>query len=155
MKENNEKTILDPCCGSRMFWFNKNNPDVLFADNRTLDTTLCDGRTLVIEPDMIIDFRDMPFEDNTFNLVVFDPPHLIHAGENSWLAKKYGILPQDYRPYIKAGFNECMRVLKTGHVLIMKWNEEQIKTVDILKTIGTQPLFGDRCSKTRWLVFMK
>lgn len=23
-----EKKILDPCCGSKMFWFNKNNPSV-------------------------------------------------------------------------------------------------------------------------------
>lgn len=149
------KRILDPCCGSRMFWFDRNNPDVLFADNRTLGTTLCDGRTLVIEPDMIIDFRDMPFEDNTFNLVVFDPPHLIHAGEKSWLAKKYGVLPADWKSYIKAGFDECMRVLKPGHTLIMKWNEEQIKTADMLKAIDKQPLFGDRRSKTRWLVFIK
>lgn len=149
------KTILDPCCGSRMFWFDRNNPDVIFADNRTLETTLCDGRTLVIEPDMIIDFRDMPFEDNTFNMVVFDPPHLINAGEKSWLAKKYGVLPTDWKPYIMAGFDECMRVLKPGHTLVMKWNEEQIKTADMLKAIGRQPLFGDRRSKTRWLVFMK
>lgn len=76
-----EKKILDPCCGSKMFWFDRNNPNVLFADKRTVETTLCDGRTLVIEPDMIIDFRNMPFFDDTFNLVVFDPPHLIHAGE--------------------------------------------------------------------------
>lgn len=48
-----------------------------------------------------------------------------------------------------------MRVLKPGHSLIMKWNEEQIKTGDVLKAIGIQPLFGDRRSKTRWLVFMK
>ena len=149
------KTILDPCCGSRMFWFDRHNPDAIFADNRTLDTTLCDGRTLVIEPDMTIDFRDMPFDDNTFNLVVFDPPHLIHAGEKSWLAKKYGVLPEKWKPYIKAGFDECMRVLKPGHTLIMKWNEEQIKTAEMLKAIGMKPLFGDRRSKTRWLVFMK
>ena len=149
-----EKKILDACCGSRMFWFDKNNPDVVFADNRKLDTTLCDGRTLVIEPDMIMDFRDMPFDD-TFNLVVFDPPHLIHAGQNSWLAKKYGTLPSDWKPNLKAGFDECIRVLKPGHTLIMKWNEEQIKTAEMLKTIGMQPLFGDKRSKTRWLVFMK
>lgn len=150
-----EKTILDACCGSRMFWFDRNNPDVVFADNRKLETTLCDGRTLVIEPDMIIDFRHMPFDDNTFNLVVFDPPHLIHAGQNSWLAKKYGTLPSDWKPYLKAGFDECMRVLKPEHTLIMKWNEQQIKTADMLKAIEHQPLFGDRRSKTRWLCFLK
>lgn len=149
------KTILDPCCGSRMFWFDRNNPDVIFADNRCMKEILCDGRTLVIEPDMIIDFRYMPFEDNTFNLVVFDPPHLVHAGEKSWLAKKYGVLPADWKPYIRAGFDECIRVLKPGHTLIMKWNEEQIKTAEMLKAISRSPLFGDRRSKTRWLVFVK
>lgn len=149
------KQILDPCCGSKMFWFDKNNPDVLFADSRELKDTLCDGRTLVIEPDMIIDFRNMPFDDDTFNLVVFDPLHLIHAGEKSWLRKKYGVLPENWKPYIKAGFDECMRVLKPGHTLIFKWNEQQIKTRDVLKTIDYKPLFGDQRSKTRWICFMK
>lgn len=45
------KKILDACCESRMFWFDKNNPDVLFADNRELETTLCDGRKLIIAPE--------------------------------------------------------------------------------------------------------
>ena len=31
------KRILDPCCGSKMFWFDRENPDVLFCDNRELD----------------------------------------------------------------------------------------------------------------------
>lgn len=150
-----EKKILDACCGSRMFWFDRNNQDVLFADNRTIETTLCDGRNLVIKPDMIIDFRDMPFENNTFDLVVFDPPHLIHAGEKSWIAQKYGKLPKEWESYIKAGFDECMRVLKPGHTLIMKWSDEQIKTTEMLKALSSKPLFGDKRSKTRWLVFMK
>lgn len=49
-----------------MFWFDKNNPDVLFADNRELEMTLCDGRKLVIEPDIKMDFRKMPFENESF-----------------------------------------------------------------------------------------
>lgn len=28
------KPILDACCGGRMFYFDKNNPNVLFADIR-------------------------------------------------------------------------------------------------------------------------
>lgn len=106
-KENEKIYILDPCCGSRMFWFDKNNPNVLFADNRKLNITLCDGRKLQIKPDEIIDFRNMPYEDNSFKLVVFDPPHLIHAGEKSWLRQKYGILPEQWQAYIKQGFDEC------------------------------------------------
>lgn len=147
--------ILDACCGSRMFWFDKENPDVVFADNRELETTLCDGRKLVIKPDVNMDFRNMPFEDETFKMVVFDPPHLLHAGEKSWLAQKYGILPSEWKSYIKDGFRECMRVLKTDGVLIFKWNEEQIKTSEILSNIDYKPLFGDKRAKTHWLVFMK
>lgn len=57
------KKILDVCCGSRMFWFDKENPDTIFADNREVETTLCDGRKLLIKPDIKMDFRNMPFED--------------------------------------------------------------------------------------------
>ena len=28
------KRVLDVCCGSRMFWFDKQNKDVLFVDKR-------------------------------------------------------------------------------------------------------------------------
>lgn len=28
------KTILDPSCGSKMFWFDKNNDNVVFGDVR-------------------------------------------------------------------------------------------------------------------------
>ena len=150
------KKILDACCGSKMFWFDKKNEDTIFIDNRTLEDTLCDGRRLIIKPDIVTDFRDMPFDDNTFYLVVFDPPHLKQAGKNSWLAKKYGTLDKDTWPQdIRQGFNECMRVLKPNGTLIFKWNEEQIKLKDILKVIEYKPLFGNKRAKTHWLVFIK
>ncbi len=147
--------ILDACCGSKMFWFDKENEDVLYMDNRQLSTTLCDGRTLNVNPDLIGDFRSMPFEDNSFYLVVFDPPHLLKAGEDSWLAKKYGKLGQDWKNDISKGFDECMRVLKPNGTLIFKWNEDQIRLKDILKCFSQRPLFGNKRSKTHWLVFMK
>lgn len=149
------KRILDATCGSRMIWFNKQHQDAVYMDNRELTTTLCDGRILNVNPDVIADFRDMPFPDNTFYLVIFDPPHLIRAGETSWLAKKYGILEETWQEDIRKGFRECMRVLKKNGVLIFKWNEEQIKLKEILKVIDYKPLFGNRRSKTHWLVFMK
>lgn len=68
------KKILDVCCGSRMFWFDKANKDAIYMDIRHLDDTLCDGRQLSIKPDVLGDFRNIPFEDNTFKLVIFDPP---------------------------------------------------------------------------------
>ncbi|WP_342475350.1 SAM-dependent methyltransferase [Weizmannia sp. FSL K6-0777] len=147
--------ILDACCGSKMFWFDKQNEDVLYMDNRQLNDVLCDGRTLNINPDVIADFRDMLFADESFYLVVFDPPHLIHAGVDSWLAKKYGLLDELWQFDIKQGFEECMRVLKTNGTLIFKWNEDQVPLKEVLQAIDHKPLFGNRRSKTHWLVFMK
>lgn len=149
------RPILDACCGSKMFWFDKENENTVFMDNRELEDVLCDGRKLIIKPDIIGDFRDIPYEDKTFKLVVFDPPHLVRAGEKSWLAKKYGVLQATWPQDIKQGFSECMRVLDTNGVLVFKWNEEQIKLRQILDLIDFKPLFGDKRGKTHWLVFMK
>jgi SAM-dependent methyltransferase len=151
-----DKAILDACCGSRMFWYDKENKDVLFMDNRELTDTLCDGRILNIRPDMIADFRAMPFSDESFDLVVFDPPHLDNLCETSYMAKKYGILLTDWRDDIRKGVNECMRVLKTGHVLIFKWSEDRIPLSEVIRAIGKKPLFGNRAKRTTiWMVFYK
>lgn len=148
--------ILDACCGSRMFWFDKQNEDVTYMDIREEDTELCDGRKLIVAPDVVADFRDMPFKDESFYMVVFDPPHLVRAGENSWLAKKYGKLNDaTWRMDLMQGFDECMRVLKPNGTLVFKWNEDQITLLEVLECFGQQPLFGDKRSKTHWLVFMK
>lgn len=152
------KVILDACCGSRMFWFDKENPNVVFADIRELDTNLCDGRTLVVKPDVISDFRQMIFEDETFHMVVFDPPYMNQLGKTSWMAQKYGVLLPTWKEDLKAGFDECIRVLKPNGTLIFKWNESQIKVSEVLDLIPYKPLFGHttgRQSKTMWLTFMK
>lgn len=148
--------ILDACCGSKMFWFDKNNPNVTFMDIREIEDTLCDGRKLEIHPDVIGDFRNIPFDNNTFDMVIFDPPHLTKVGENSWLAKKYGRLnPDTYKEDLSQGFDECMRVLKPCGTIIFKWNEEQVSLKDVLSCFKEKPLFGNKRSKTHWLVFIK
>ncbi len=149
------KKILDACCGSRMFWFDRENPDVIFADNREVETTLCDGRHLLIKPDVKMDFRDMPYPDNSFKVVVFDPPHLIHVGTGSWLRQKYGILPKDWTTYLRAGFDECMRVLEPDGLLVFKWNEDQIALSKVLKVFETKPLLGDQRGENQMVDFYK
>lgn len=153
------KPILDACCGSRMFWFNKENPNVVFADIRKEDLDLNHGnRTCHIRPDKIHDFRKMDFADNTFSLVVFDPPHLVGAGKSGYMAKKYGTLTKDWHSDLKLGFDECMRVLKPHGTLIFKWNEHSIKTSELIKVLGSEPLFGHKTlqtSKTIWMAWMK
>ncbi len=148
--------ILDACCGSRMFWFDKENSNVTYMDIRTQYEELDSGHIINVSPDVVGDFRDMPFGDNEFDQVVFDPPHLINAGDNSWLVKKYGRLNKSSWPSdISKGFDECMRVLKPNGTLIFKWNEEQVKLKEILEMINFKPLYGNKRSKTHWLVFIK
>lgn len=48
-----------------------------------------------------------------------------------------------------------MRVLKKNGTLIFKWNEDQVPLSEVLEAIDYEPLFGNRRSKTHWLVFMK
>ena len=147
--------ILDACCGSRMFWYDRENKHTIYQDNRELNTTLCDGRKLEIKPDTFGDFRKMDYADNTFDLVVFDPPHLNKAGKNSWLAQKYGVLADNWQEDIKAGFEECFRVLRPFGTLVFKWNEVQIPFSEVVKLAPEEPLFGDKRVNTRWVVFCK
>jgi hypothetical protein len=155
------RPILDACCGSRMFYFDKNNPHVLFADNRKLKTTFKDkgkDRHLEIKPDVIHDFTDMPYPDKSFKCVIFDPPHLIKGGDNSWLIKKYGKLNKDWKTQLKKGFDECIRVLDDYGTLIFKWNETQITVREIIEIIGVYPVIGHKSgksAKTHWLLFVK
>jgi len=153
-----EKKIIDVCCGSKMFWFDKGNPAVLFMDNREETHVLCDLRKLTIGPDVIGDFRDLEFKDEAFKLVVFDPPHLMKLGEKSWMAKKYGVLGKGWKDDLRKGFSECFRVLEDYGILIFKWNERDVKVSEILKLTDHKPLFGHttgRSGNTKWICFMK
>lgn len=152
------KKILDVCCGSRMFWFDKQNPDVVFMDIRRESFVACDGRSIKVDPDVLGDFRDIPYPDKSFKLVVFDPPHFKDLGKNSYTAQKYGKLFPTWETDLKQGFDECMRVLDNNGVLIFKWNEFQIPVSKIIEIFGKEPLFGHKSgknSKTHWMCFMK
>lgn len=154
----NDKPVLDVCCASRMMWNDKNNPHVVFGDIRSESHTLCDGRALHIKPDVVLDFRALPFEDESFYHVAFDPPHMLKLGGSSWMAKKYGKLFSTWRDDIRQGFTECLRVLKPYGTLVFKWNEHDVKEAEILKLIDCKPLYGHRSGKggkTIWMCFMK
>lgn len=94
-----DKKVLDVTCGSRSIWFNKHHPAAVYCDKREIEMTGIWGsgegqseRKCIIKPDIVCDFTQLPFPDNAFALVVFDPPHLTGAKETSWLVKKYGSL---------------------------------------------------------------
>ncbi|WP_212768497.1 class I SAM-dependent methyltransferase [Pectobacterium versatile] len=154
-----QRPILDMCSGSRMFWFDKSDSRAVFSDIRRERHVLCDGRSLEINPDVIADFRALPFDDEQFALVVFDPPHLLRAGESSWLRKKYGALDRDtWQEDLRAGFSEAFRVLRPLGTLIFKWNETQIPVRDVLALTDQRPAFGHlsgKRSNTHWICFLK
>lgn len=154
-----QRSILDMCSGSRMFWFDKSDSRTVFSDIRRERHVLCDGRSLEINPDVIADFRALPFDDAQFSLVVFDPPHLLRAGESSWLRKKYGALDSaTWRDDLRAGFSEAFRVLRPLGTLIFKWNETQIPVRDVLALTNQRPAFGHlsgKRSNTHWICFLK
>jgi SAM-dependent methyltransferase len=162
--DHTERLVLDVACGSRMFYFDRLDSRVVFMDNRVethclKDISSSDGhRFLNINPDVIGDFTAINFPDDTFAMVVFDPPHLVRAGVNGWQAKKYGKLPKEWKDFIRRGFAECFRVLRSQGTLIFKWNEHEIPVSQILTLTPIIPLLGQRCgktAKTHWIVFMK
>lgn len=160
-----EKKILDVTCGSRSIWFNKNHPAAIYCDRRKEELsdvwksgTGNSERKCVINPDIQADFTSLPFEDNSFSLVVFDPPHLMKANDTAWLVKKYSKLDENWPEMLRDGFRECMRVLKPDGVLIFKWSEYDIPAEKVWRAIGEKPLFGHHSgkkSKTFWGCFMK
>lgn len=149
------KPILDACCGSRMFWFDKDNPLVDFQDIRDEVCTLSDGQICIVHPNIIGDFTNMNFPDKSYKLVIWDPPHLVSAGESSNLYKRFGKM-DDWRNDLKKGFDECMRVLDDYGVLIFKWSDVQIKVKSVIRAIGQVPLVGHKTSRhCIWMVYMK
>jgi SAM-dependent methyltransferase len=157
--------ILDACCGPRMMWFDGNDRRALFVDKRQethqgdRGTSKTKGRKpIVIAPDIVADVRAMPFAEESFYLVVFDPPHLPynHDRGQGIMTQTYGRLPNDWQAMIAAGFRECFRVLKPHGILIFKWNECDFSLDAVLSLTDQQPLFGHRSGHfTHWYVFMR
>ncbi len=151
--------ILDACCGSKMFWFDKNNQETTYMDIRKEKIDVY-GKHVNVDPDIQADFRNMPFSDNSFDLIVFDPPHLFHVGKDSVMKKQYGVLNSEtWKEDIAKGMKECMRVLKDTGTLIFKWSEFNVGFQEVIKIIKPyKPLFGTRRGKrgeTVWAVFVK
>lgn len=147
--------ILDACCGGKMFWYEKDLPMVTFQDIRAGVKEYSGGRKIRIEPNHVGDVTNMGFEDETFDVVIFDPPHMVRAGKTSWLNIKYGKLPEDWRTFFEKAFCECFRVLKEDGIMIFKWNETQLKFGKIVQYSPYKPLLGDQRGQTRWTVFLK
>jgi len=155
-----DKYILDVCCGCRQFWFDKNHKNTVYMDMRKEEKGFQNARpNKEIQPDIIGDFRNIPFSNRSFKMVVMDPPHILADGPLFRMAKEYGWLDKlNWWNDIRDGFNEAWRVLDNYGTLIFKWNETSISKKDVLNAIGKRPLFGHPVGSrvnTHWLCFMK
>lgn len=156
--------VLDVCCGPRSMWFDKNDERALFVDRRKEvheKPRKCRKNVtrIEIDPDVLADFSDLPFEDESFKLVVMDPPHYteMKAGKGHIL-KHYGCLFPGWEENLAEGFKECFRVLEKGGVFIFKWCAVEIPLSRILELTPEKPLFGHRTGRrenTHWVTFIK
>jgi len=154
------KPILDPASSMRSFYFDRQDERVVFGDIREKEThLLSNGQIIDIEPDEVMDFKAIPYPDETFYCVIFDPPHLFDLSEKSWMRKKYGVLYREtWQDEIGQGFAECFRVLKSNGTLIFKWNETSIPIKEVLKLTNQKPVIGHPSGKrmgTHWVLFIK
>ncbi len=154
------KKVLDVACSVKGMWFDKEDDRALFMDKRRethIDVYPCGTKTNIIDPDIIGNFTDIKFDDDSFWHIVFDPPH-IESNSISQITKKYGSLQGEWREMLRQGFKECFRVLKPNGTLIFKWSEVQFPVKEILKLTDQKPLYGHRSGKkmnTHWIAFIK
>lgn len=155
-------------------WFNKHHPNTIYIDNRIEKAGFFNNKkNLIINPDIRMDFRKLEFPDNSFKLIVMDPPHLKNMSQRFLngdreekikqfrMGDTFGYLNKEtWEHDIRRGFNECWRCLEDYGVLIFKWGDHDIKVKKIIEVIGRKPLFGHRTRNTKrqgthWFCFMK
>jgi len=157
-----DKFILDACCGGKMMWNNKNQPNTIYIDIREEEIGFIKSKTTFkVKPDFIMDFRKLKFQDKRFKLIVWDPPHMKFLGDTSIFKKQFGVLNAETWPYdLKQGFKELWRCLDDYGVLIFKFNDHDIPFKQVLNLFPVKYLFGQIAkntprSTTKWFTFMK
>ena len=142
-------------------WFDRADSRAVYVDKRRETVTeILPGRNqqVVIDPDTVADFTNLPFPSDTFALVVFDPPHVQREKPLGNMTKRYGHLCGEWREMLRQGFAECFRVLRPEGVLVFKWSSVQFPLRDILALTPEKPLFGHQSGvkmQTHWVAFLK
>lgn len=159
--------ILDACCGGRMWWWDKEHPLAIYMDVRRAPKGSVGELTgrpewnpnFEVAPTCLGDFRNMPFKEDSFQLVVFDPPHIVRPEPVGINGLKYGALPPDTeQDDLRRGFAECWRVLRPGGTLVFKWagSLDRVEPhFPATPVVGTRSLRAGSGLGTRWIIFYK
>jgi len=119
---------LDASAGARMMWPNKNPPLTVFMDKNVEAWR---------PPDVFGCWEHLPFKDDIFETVFFDPPHKLGrtTGRGFWATPShrnyYGSdLPKiKFRVGVYRGTREFLRVAKR---LCFKWNDIELSIERVL-----------------------
>jgi len=159
--------VLDATTGGKHIWHgeSKDADRVVFADRRAVpEGTITQQPSWAVVPDVRADYRSLPFATESFDLVCFDPPHRVTDGGMEQISgiieTKYGCLrAETWQSDLRAAFEECWRVLRTGGTLTMKWNDAMRDSGNVLDQLPETPLYGTNSAKpdteTNWWVFHK
>lgn len=162
--------ILDATCGFRGIWFQKNHPFVTFMDKRnevvdskTKGVKFKSRRRWKIKPDVVSEWKNAPFPDEYFDMIIFDPPHKIvnTKRELGAIEKEYGCFyGNGWKKEIKEGVDKLFKILKPEGVFVFKWSDSNIDVNKILKLFPYKPMFGSNTKSKGhtanfWIVFIK
>ena len=114
--------ILDLSAGFRWMWDDRKRDDVVFLDIRRQTS-----------PTVLADSRRLPFKDGTFELILFDPPH-VNFGARSNMSRDFGHLTTaQIRDLLKGTFAESRRVAAKGAKMVFKWNDHDQRLERVLE----------------------
>jgi hypothetical protein len=158
------KWIIDLCCGGRHFWIDKECRESVFMDIRSVDQgAISIQPNWSVKPDLIGDYTDIPFNDDSFRLVIWDIPHKIKS-DSGIINLKYGSLGENWKSDLERGFTEINRILEDRGILIFKFNDLDIPFKEILSAfpmdkLGLKPIGFTPTKKgvnnTAFFVFVK
>lgn len=110
-----EWEILDPTYGQGNFWTQWRPPLLTGADANQFGG---------------FDFTDMPWDDESYDAVVYDPPYKLNGTPTVGVDARYGVGEstrwQDRILLMQRGQKECARVLKPGGYLLTKCQDQVV-----------------------------
>ncbi len=109
--------VVDVTCNKRRMWKGLNTEGVIFCD---IDES--------VKPDVVCDFRKLPFGDKEVSVIVFDPPHLPSAAGTDQSLKhfvsNYGLkntlVGDNVTGFFKPFLEEAKRVLVDDGLVFCK-----------------------------------
>ena len=131
-------------------WFNKTDTDTIYIDKRK-----------EVKPDIQYTWQNLPFKNDFFNLIIFDPPHDT-TGPKGIFREKYGTINlKTFNIDYYQAFKELFRILKPSGFLILKWADRCRSLNQILALAEPQKPLIKNCvgtaskGSTFWIIFRK